>query len=88
MVLKDGSERVLFLDAVSGLEIRSESKREIRGTSVLFESRFSDYRSSGGLQVPFQVESGPVNAKERQKMIFDTIEFDLPLADTRFARPK
>lgn len=84
MVLKDGSERALFLDARSGLEIRSESKRNIRGQEVLFESRFSDYRGSGGLQVPFQVESGPVSGAQRQKMIFDTIEFDLPLADTRF----
>lgn len=84
VVLKDGSERTLFLDARSGLEIRSQSKRNIRGQDVVFESRFSDYRSTGGLQVPFQVESGPVGAAQRQKMIFDTIEFDAPIADARF----
>lgn len=84
VVLKDATERTLFLDTRSGLEIKSESKRSIRGQDVLFESRFSDYRASGGLQVPFSVESGPVGGAQRQKMVFDTIEFDAPIADARF----
>lgn len=88
LTLKSGAVRYVYLDAGSFLEVRTEGTREFQGSRVEFESRLGDYREVAGLRVPFLIESGPKDAPERQRLRFETIEYDVPIDDARFALPR
>jgi len=85
--LKNGDIRWFYLDAESYLEIKGEAKRTIRGTEVDGESYLSDYKEVDGLMMPYAMESGSKGAPHRQKMVFEKVEFNVPLADSLFAMP-
>ena len=87
VTLKNGDVRWFYLDAESYLEIKGEAKRTIRGTEVDSESFMSDYKEVGGLMVAHAMESGAKGSPQRQKMILEKVEFNMPLADSLFAMP-
>lgn len=84
---KDGGTTDLLLDTTSFLEVRSESRRVVRGETVEFVSTIGDYREVNGLMVPHSIESGPRGSRRTQRLVFETIEFDVPLDDARFRMP-
>ncbi len=85
---KDGGTSDLLLDATTFLEVRSESRRVVRGEAVEFVSTIGDYREVSGLMVPHSIESGPRGGPRTQRLAFETIEFDVPLGDSRFRMPE
>lgn len=87
LTLKGGELRYVYLDADSFLEVRSEGTRRFQGNQVEFESTLGDYREVSGLMVPFFVESGPSDAAQRQRLRFETIEYNVPIEDSRFGLP-
>jgi hypothetical protein len=76
-----------FLDASSGLPVRVETKRVVRGAEVEGESEIGDYREAGGLLWPFSIRSGARGRSERQTLTVETIEVNPALDDARFRMP-
>lgn len=87
LTLKNGQIRTIYLDAESGLEVKTEAKRTIRGTEVEGETYLSDYKEVNGLMMPFTMESGAKGGSMRQKMVIDSVECNVALADSLFAMP-
>ncbi|MGE0452390.1 MAG: hypothetical protein AB7O37_05660 [Vicinamibacteria bacterium] len=85
---KDGGTTDLLLDATSFLEVRSESRRVVRGETIEFVSTIGDYREVNGLMVPHSIESGPRGSRRTQRLVFEKIEFDVPLDAARFRMPE
>lgn len=84
----DGQLRTMYLDARSYLVTRIEETRQIEGKGEAFETLVGDYRTVAGLVFPHVIELGPKRGDDRQKLIFDKIEVNVPIDDARFARPE
>ncbi len=87
LTLKNGTVRYIFLDAASFLEIRTESKRTIRGVDVEVEGRLGDYREVGGLRFPHSIQTGAKGRPQRQSVTVLKIELNPALDDARFRLP-
>ena len=84
---RDGQVRTMYLDARSYLVTRIEETRQIEGKGEEFETLLGDYRTVAGLVFPHVIEVGPKRGNDRQKLIFDKIEVNVPMDDARFAAP-
>jgi len=84
---KTGDVVLIYIDADSFLEVKSEAKRTIRGTEVEAEQTSGDYKEVGGLIVPFSLEGGVKGRPERQKITFEKYEFNLPMEHAQFVMP-
>lgn len=84
---KNGNEKLIFVDADSFLEIKTESKRMVRGNEVEIESSIGDYKEVDGLVIPFASEAGPKGRPERQKITVETIQFNVPVDTAMFKMP-
>jgi hypothetical protein len=88
LTLKSGAVRTLWIDAVTFLEIQSESKRKSAGKEIEFVSTTSDYRDVSGLRVPFRMETRPKWAQTGQKIVLRTVDVNVPIEDSRFRMPE
>lgn len=87
-VTKKGGDVInIYLDADSYLEIKSESKRMIRGSEVELESASGDYKEAGGIYFPYSIEVGAKGSPQKQKITIDKIEINPEIADARFKMP-
>ena len=87
-VTKKGGDVInVYLDADSFLEIKSESKRMIRGSEVEMESASGDYKEAGGVYFPYSIEVGAKGSAQKQKITIDKIEINPEIADARFKMP-
>jgi hypothetical protein len=87
VVRKTGGVERHFLDASSGLPVRVETRRIVRGAEIEGESEIGDYREAGGLLWPFSIRSGARGRSERQTLTVETIEINPALDDARFRMP-
>jgi outer membrane lipoprotein-sorting protein len=87
VTLKNGDVRYVFLDAEYHLEIRGEGKRMIRGSEVETESTYGDFKEVGGVVFPHAIEGGPKGAPQRQRIVAEKIELNVPVDDSRFPMP-
>lgn len=88
VTLKSGTIMFQFLDTDSFLEIHNEGKRMIRGAEVETTADIGDYKEVSGLIVPFSIESGPKNSPQRQKIVIEKIEVNVPVDEARFKMPE
>ena len=86
---KSGNVDYVYLDAETGLEVKTESKRVIRGTEVETEQYMSDYKEVDGIPYPFTIAMGRKGgpAEQRQKLVMEKVETNVPMADSLFAMP-
>src|SRR5579871_1638874 len=88
VVLKNGSERDLYLDATTFLGLKTSAKTTMHGTEVELESILGDYRDVNGLKFPFSIEQHQIGGEgPGQKITFTKIELDPPLQDSIFKMP-
>jgi hypothetical protein len=87
VTMKNGTEKLLYLDADSFLEIKSESKRTRQGNIVESEASIGDYKEVDGMMMAHAVEAGPKGRPERQKFIMDKIEINVPVDAAIFNMP-
>ena len=81
---KVGSERYVYLDGKTYLEVKREELRQ--GGKEVIEGVVGDYRKVGELTLPHSFESGPKGGEKAVKLKIDTIELDR--ADRRHAVPE
>ena len=88
VTLKNGVVRTMYIDAEHFLQVKEESKRTIRGTEIEGETILGDYKEVGGMMFPHSMDSGQKGNPQRQKIVVDKIEVNVPIDDARFKMPE
>ena len=85
----NGDVRTYYLDAESGVPIKYEVKRTVRGAERWFEVELGDYKEVQGVLFPFSRAIGGKGSSsaDKQQYAFDRITVNPALDDRRFTRP-
>lgn len=87
VVRKNGDITYVFLDPDHFLEIRTLDQRTEQGAKVEVETDLGDYEKVNGVFFPFSSESGSKGASDKQKVIIDKAEANVPIDDALFQFP-
>jgi hypothetical protein len=87
VVRKNGDVNFVYLDPDHFLEIRIVTQRMRHGAHEEVETDLGDYEKAGGVFVPTSIESGPKGAPDKQKIIIDKVEANVPVDDAIFHFP-
>ncbi|HKA24496.1 MAG TPA: outer membrane lipoprotein-sorting protein [Candidatus Eisenbacteria bacterium] len=87
LIEKDGDTRTYYLDEDSGVPIKIEVKRMVRGAPQESETYLGDYKEVSGWYLPFSIETGVKGNDNRTKITYDKIEANVPIDDQRFEMP-
>lgn len=88
VVRKNGDITYVYLDPDYFLEIREVSQRTEQGAKVEVETDFGDYEKVNGVYFPFAIESGNKGSTDKQKIVIEKAEANIPVDDAIFAFPK
>jgi hypothetical protein len=88
VTLANGETRYYFMDTEYFVPIKIETKRIVRGAEVEFETVLGDYKEVAGWYVPYSIEVGGKGSQFKQKIVYDKIEANVPLDESRFVMPK
>jgi len=84
---KNGDVSFVYLDPDHFLEIRIVTQRTLHGAHEEIETDFGDYEKAGGVFVPTSIEIGSKGAADKQKIIIDKVEANVPVDDAIFQFP-
>jgi hypothetical protein len=87
VVRKNGDVSFVYLDPDHFLEIRIVTGRMRHGAYEEVETDLGDYEKAGGVFVPTSIESGRKGAPDKQRIIIDKVEANVPVDDTIFHFP-
>jgi hypothetical protein len=77
----------VYLDPDHFLEIRVITQRMENGAQVENETDLGDYEKIDGVFFPFSIEGGAKGSTDKQKVIFEKAEANVPVDDTIFQFP-
>jgi hypothetical protein len=84
---KNGDVSFVYLDPDHFLEIRVLTQRVRHGAYEEVETDLGDYEKAGGVFVPTSIEFGRKGAPDKQRIIIDKVEANVPADDTMFHFP-
>ena len=84
---KNGTEETSYIDADTGLEVKTVAKMTIRGNETEVVTTYSDFRDVQGLILPFAIQSGAVGSPQTQKITVEKVELNPALSDSQFHMP-
>jgi hypothetical protein len=87
VTLQNGNIRYVYLDPESFLETRTEGERFVQGRQTELETTFGDHREVAGLMIPHVIETSAKGSPQKQSLVVERVEVNVPLDDTRFAMP-
>ena len=87
VVRKNGDVNFVYLDPDHFLEIRILTQRIKHGAQEEVETEVGDYEKIGDVFVPFSIESGRKGDPDKQKIIIDKAEANVPVDDAIFHFP-
>ena len=87
VVRKNGDVSFVYLDPDHFLEIRILTQRTKHGAQEEVETDLGDYEKTGGVFIPTSIESGRKGDPDKQKIIIDKAEANVPLDDAMFHFP-
>jgi hypothetical protein len=87
VVRKNGDVNYVYLDPDHFLEIRIVTQRMENGAQVENETDLGDYEKINGVFFPFSIEAGPKGSTDKQKVIFEKAEANVPIDDATFKFP-
>ncbi len=87
VVRKNGDVNYVYLDPDHFLEIRILTQRTEQGAQVEVETDLGDYEKVAGVFFPFSIEAGPKGASDKQKIILEKAEVNVPVDDATFKFP-
>jgi hypothetical protein len=87
VVRKNGDVNYVYLDPDFFLEIRIVTQRMENGAQVENETDFGDYEKINGVFFPFSLEAGRKGATDKQKIVFEKAEANVPIDETTFKFP-
>jgi hypothetical protein len=88
VTLKSGVVRRVFVDAASGLLVKTASTRKVRGHDTAFEVVYGDYRETGGVRFARTIEIGVRDRPQHLRIVVENVELNPALDDSRFAAPR
>jgi hypothetical protein len=88
VTLKSGVVRRVWVDAQSGLIVKTGSTRKVRGHEVAVEVVYGDYRETGGLRFARSIDIGVKERPQRLRIMVENVEVNPPLDDSRFSLPR
>jgi hypothetical protein len=87
VVRKNGDVSFVYLDPDHFLEIRVLTQRMRHGAHEEVETDLGDYEKAGGVFVPTSIEFGRKGDPDKQRIIIDKVEANVPVDDTIFHFP-
>ncbi len=84
---KNGDVNFVYLDPDHFLEIRILTQRIKHGAQVEVETDLGDYEKINGVFIPFSIETGRKGDPDKQKIVIDKAEGNVPVDDTIFRFP-
>ncbi len=87
VTLKNGDIQYFFMDTDYFVPIKIEKKRVVRGAERESETTLGDYKEVAGVYFPHSYEIGRKGSSNRQKVVYDRIEANVPLDDALFHPP-
>ncbi len=91
VTLKSGVVRYLWVDFKTGLMVRSESTRKVRGHEIALETVFGDYRPAAGVAFARSIDIGVRGRPQRLRITVDSVETNPAnpaIDDSRFSMPR
>lgn len=89
LALKDGSERQVWVDAKSFLELKIEgTPRKMDGKLRNVVIYYRDYKTADGLTTPRVFETVVEGVKQPHKMSIEQVAVNRPMDDALFAKPQ
>lgn len=88
MVRKNDDITYVYLDPDYFLEIREVTQRTEQGAKVEVETDLGDYEKINGVYFPFSIESGNKGSTDKQKIIIEKAQANIPVDDAIFGFPK
>jgi hypothetical protein len=76
-----------YLDTDFHVPIKIDTKRMIRGAEREYETLLGDYKKVHGWYLPHSFETNVKGSQNKQQIVYETIEANGPLADSRFRKP-
>lgn len=87
VVRKNGDTSYVYLDPDAFLEIRIIDQRTEQGAKVEVETDLGDYEKVNGVYFPFSIEAGNKGSTDKQKILIDKGEANIPVDDAIFEFP-
>lgn len=87
VVRKNGDVNFVYLDPDYFLEIRILTERTRHGAQEETETDVGDYEKVGGVFIPFSIEDGRKGDPDKQKVIIEKAEANVPVDDAIFHFP-
>ena len=87
VVRKNGDVNFVYLDPDHFLEIRILSQRVRHGAQEETETDVGDYEKIGGVFIPFSIEAGRKGDPDKQKVVIEKAEANVPVDDAIFHFP-
>src|SRR5215216_5596620 len=87
VVRKNGDVSFVYLDPDHFLEIRIVTQRVRHGAHEEVETDVGDYEKAGGVFVPTSIEVGRKGSADKQMVVVDKMEANVPVDDTIFHFP-
>jgi len=84
---KNGDLSFVYLDPDHFLEIRIVTQRILHGAHEEVETDLGDYEKAGGVFVPTSIESGSKGAPDKQKIVINKVEANVPVDEAIFHFP-
>jgi hypothetical protein len=88
VTLKSGVVRHVWVDAKSGLVVKTASTRKVRGHELDLEIAYGDYRETGGVRFARSIEIGARDRPQRLHILVDQVELNPTLDESRFSLPR
>ncbi len=83
----DGKEIYFYLDAESGVGLKSSQAMTAGDAASMVEIIYTDYRTVEGQLVPFAIENRS-GGKTQARLVLETVEFNPAMDDALFAMPE
>ena len=87
VVRKNGDISYVYLDPDHFLEIRILTQRTEQGAQVEVETDLGDYEKIDGVFFPFSIETGAKGSSDKQKIILEKADANVPVDATEFKFP-
>jgi len=87
VTLKNGDVQYFYMDTDHFVPIKLETKRKIRGAEREREVSIGDYKEVAGVYFPHAYEIGQKGSPNKQKVVYDKVEANVPMDDARFRPP-
>lgn len=83
----NGDSYVYYLDTDYYVPIKIDTKRLVRGAEREYETALGDYKQVNGWFLPFSFEINAKGSQDKSKVVFEKIEANVAIDDSRFRKP-